>query len=460
MAIAQMQVVGYRGFAAPAKIAFAVPNGATGSGLTVVTGPNNAGKSSIVECLQMRSPEGASFDIGTRNASVDKVELQFEINGQTEILSSIVPGSSEASIDRFDQKQTIFIVPSRRSFAPYFGKAYWSREEYQRPGRTPPRSPQLNGFEYRLFNIQGNPTRFNELLEQALGYLPQWAIDRDRAQYFLKFYNGKLTHSSEGVGEGIISIFAILDALHDSADGDAIAIDEPELSLHPALQRRLFDILARYAATRQIILATHSPYSIDPAWILNGGQLARVARRDGMSRIYQLSAEGMASFKKLASSNLNNPHVLGLNARELFFQEDQLVVTEGQEDVVLYPKVAAQAGVKLAGSFYGWGSGGADNVVHVCRVLRDLGFQRVVGLLDKGKEKAMKKLVELFPTYCFKCIPAEDIRTKPSRAATSAVIGLLDENLALRQEFLTSTGELLKEVNSYLTPASDGLPVA
>ncbi|WP_373270132.1 AAA family ATPase [Hydrogenophaga sp. H7] len=44
-----MEVLGFRGFKTLGTIGFSVPNGEIGSGLTVITGPNNAGKSSILE---------------------------------------------------------------------------------------------------------------------------------------------------------------------------------------------------------------------------------------------------------------------------------------------------------------------------------------------------------------------------------------------------------------------------
>lgn len=65
------------------------------------------------------------------------------------------------------------------------------------------------------------------------------------------------------MGEGIVSIFAIVDSLYDSKPGDVIVIDEPELSLHPALQKRVNNLLCRFASDRQIVVSTHSPYFID-----------------------------------------------------------------------------------------------------------------------------------------------------------------------------------------------------
>jgi predicted ATPase len=55
---------------------------------------------------------------------------------------------------------------------------------------------------------------------------------------------GNYSHSSEGLGDGVISLMFIADALHDSPEGSMLVIDEPELSLHPSLLRRLSRVLA------------------------------------------------------------------------------------------------------------------------------------------------------------------------------------------------------------------------
>src|SRR5207237_1180232 len=93
--------------------------------------------------------------------------------------------------------------------------------------------------------------------------LPLWTLDQRQGQYFIKFDVGATYHTSDGVGDGLVSLMFLIDALYDSAPGDIIALDEPELSLHPAYQRKLSALLSEYAKDRQIIAATHSPYFID-----------------------------------------------------------------------------------------------------------------------------------------------------------------------------------------------------
>lgn len=453
MALTRIEILGYRGFKEVGSLDFAVPNGDPGSGLTLLTGPNNSGKSCILECLRARrGNEPVSFTSGTRNSDVEYVEIKYSVNDKEETLKSITKGSSETVSTGVDEDFHIFVLPSRRAFNPYFSRIEWTRDEFLRhTGLPSQRSSVLTGFEYRLFNTIKNPTPFNSLLKEALGFEPTWTIDKsDHGQYFLKFFNGKHSHSSDGMGEGIISIFAIVDSLYDSKPGDVVVIDEPELSLHPSLQKRVSTLLSRYSKDRQIVVSTHSPYFVDLRALTSGGKLARVTTTESGTRIHQLTPDATEAIRKLSNGNLYNPHVFGLDAREFFFLEDQIILTEGQEDVLLYPLVAEQLDLKISGSFFGWGAGGASNIAHLCKILEDLGFKKVAGLLDGDKTAEADSLKKSFPDFYFACIPAKDIRTKPAREATEEIAGLLDTKRRVKPQFVESMKIMLSSLSGHM----------
>jgi predicted ATP-dependent endonuclease of OLD family len=456
MTLNRLEILGYRGFKELGSLELAAPNGESGSGLTILTGPNNAGKSCVLECLRARvGGETVSFTTGTRNTNVESVNINFYFEGRKEEIKSVAKGSSETVRVGLDPKFRIFVLPSRRAFSPYFGKGNWSRDAYlNNTGLPSQRSSTLAGFEYRLFNIINNPEKlsiFNDLLGEVLGSKPTWMIDRsDQGQYFLKFFNGSHTHSSDGMGEGVISVFSIVDSLYDSNPGDLVAIDEPELSLHPSLQKRVSFLLNKFSKDRQIVISTHSPYFVDLHALENGAQLARITTTESVTRINQLTKNSKDSIRKLSEGNLYNPHIFGLDARELFFQEEKIILTEGQEDVLLYPKVAEQVGVQIPGNFFGWGVGGAGNLAHLCLILKDLGFKKVAGLLDSDKTADAEHLKREFPDFYFCCIPAKDIRTKAARKATEKVAGLLDEEKKLKSEFHDRMKEIFSELSDHM----------
>lgn len=456
MSLTKLEIWGYRGFTVPRCLEFATPNGSEGSGLTMLTGSNNAGKSSILECLRARAGnQSVSFTTGTRNADVEAVEIKYTVNGKNEFIKSLTKGSSETS-KKVDDSFHIFVLPSRRAFNPYFGRNALSREQYLTASSLPPqRSSVLSNFEYRIFNTLKDPAKFNALLKEALGFDPIWTVDQsDQGNYFLKFFNGKHSHSSDGMGEGIISIFAIIDSLYDSKPNDVIVIDEPELSLHPSLQKRLLSLLLRFSKDRQIIVSTHSPYFVNLRALVSGGHLARIESTEDGTQIHQLSEASKNAIRRLSEGNLYNPHVFGLDAREIFFQEDGIILTEGQEDVLLFPKVAQQLNVSLPGNLFGWGAGGASNISHLCSILADLGFKKVAALLDGDKAHELVNLTQDFPEYFFASLPAKDIRTKPPRSATDEVQGLLDENLVLKSEFVEEMTKIFFQLSDHMDRVS------
>jgi hypothetical protein len=90
-------------------------------------------------------------------------------------------------------------------------------------------------------------------------------------------------------------------------------------------------------------------------------------------------------------------------------------------------------------------------MIAIASLLKDLGFARVVRILDGNKKEMLKALEERFPEYSFFVIPADDVRTKPARAAVPEVGGLLDAKGALKSEHKDATSALLDAVNKALS---------
>lgn len=457
MALTSLKITGYRGFEKTACVKFAVPHDCCpGSGLTIITGPNNSGKSSILECLRAySSEESPSFSDIVRNASADAVSISFVFNDRINTLKSLGRGSSETKWDERKVSSKIFVLPSRRAFEPYFGKSDTNREDYIRNFMSPSRRHlELDNFSSRLFSINSSEERkrkFNQMLARVLGFKPNWTIDLSgQDQYYLKFLSEKHSHTSDGLGEGIVSLFSIIDSLYDSEPNDIIAIDEPELSLHPALQKRLADLFVHLSKDRQIIISTHSPFFVDLKAIQGGAKILRVIKEHENTKVYGLTDNSSKLIKRLSEGNNSNPHVFGLDARELFFLEDKIVLAEGQEDVIFLPKAAEQVDEEIEGNFFGWGVGGAGNIKHLCSILKDLGFKKVVAILDNDKKENINSLRENYREYLFYSIPADDVRTKEARKETAEVKGLLDKKGEIRKEYKKDTKKIFKEIKEYM----------
>jgi predicted ATPase len=456
--LTKIEVKGLRGFATTQTLQFAQPNGTLGSGLTVIVGSNNAGKSTVLEGLRaVAQKQEVSLTHGRRNHDAgDEVAITlFGSDGRSTTLSSIKPGTSETKrleVGGGVPTEDLLVLQARRTFEPYFSRNNGKRNIYvARIGFPPRRTASLDQFTSRLFEIQKDSAKFNELMARVLPEAPDWTIDQDdNGNFFLKVNKGGGSHSSEGMGEGLVSLMYIIDALYDSEAGHAIAIDEPELSLHPALQRKLCNLLKEFSASRQIVLSTHSPYFTTLDSLANGATLARVHLDGGASIISQLTAKVAQRMNNLLG-NLNNPHILGLNAQEVFFVEDGVILVEGQEDVIFYDRVLKDLGIELDGTFYGWGVGGADNIGIIANMLNDLGFKRVAGILDGNKKHLVTDLQNQFPDFLFASIPANDVRTKPATPARDVVAGLLDDgNKHVREELKKEASEVLESVRLFL----------
>ena len=455
-----LDICGLRGFAEQQTIEFAIPTGEVGSGLTIIVGANNSGKSTAIEALRALTQDPPpSFTQGRRNQKAgDQVKLGlFDDNGGVVTLESQFAGTSETSRMPIDslvgrREGELFVLPSRRVFSPYFGRGASSRNDYSAHTGFPVlRSATIDQFTSRLFTIQNNRADFDAVMQKILDPAPDWSIDQtDTGQYYLKVKRGDTFHSSEGLGEGLVSLIYIIDALYDSKPGQMIAIDEPELSLHPALQRKLAALLAEYAKDRQIVCSTHSPYFVNVGALLNDANITRIHLVHGDSTVSKLSdVTGKAVAKLL--NDANNPHVLGLNAQEAFFLDDQIVLVEGQEDVVFFARVQKSVGVNLRGEFFGWGVGGAEKMKLICQLLQELGFKRVVGVLDGNKVALVNKLQLDFPNFHFFAIPADDVRNKPKAKSRPAVEGLLKPgNVNVRDEYKEKMARLFGAANGYL----------
>lgn len=453
-----LKIKGFRGFKSEQVVYFAIPTGDSGSGLTVFVGPNNSGKSTAIEALQsLIGGTRTSFSQGRRNIkSGDEVSIKVRFGEAITEVKSARKGSSEVVLINDNQSfrnKLIQVLESRRAFKPFFSKSSHPRQEYiESYSRLENvRQNARDQFSGRLFKAQGNQDEFNAVLSKVLNPVPDWSIDQlDSGQYFLRINRDDAFHSSEGMGQGLISLFFIIDALYESEPGQLIAIDEPELSLHPSLQKRLARLLAEYAKDRQIVLATHSPYFVNLEYMSSGATIIRATSSDAEgTMLHQLSQATAARLAKFFL-DLNNPHVLGLKAQEVFFLDEHPILVEGQEDVVMFPKVEEALGIKLDGELYGWGVGGAEKMKTITQALKELGFPKVVGIVDGNRKALVEELQAEFPDYHFAAIPADDIRTKSPRPEFAGIYGLLDEQHHMREEYAEDTAAMIQAANNYL----------
>ena len=85
----------------------------------------------------------------------------------------------------------------------------------------------------------------------------------------------------------------------------------------------------------------------------------------------------------------------------------------------------------------------------VVRVLHDLGYERVVGIVDGNRLDQMEKLKTEFTEYHFVAIPTDDVRDKKARQIKEAH-GLCDRAGRIHPEHEETVRRMFKALNGKL----------
>jgi predicted ATP-dependent endonuclease of OLD family len=440
--ISSIKIKGFRGFAEEQELKLSKPEiGKPGSGLTVIVGPNNGGKSTIIESFNvMAQKSDKDFTEGQRNKRAgDRVEIVLEYhekNGNIDIynkesLITVSKSGPKAKYNKESVHSTISVLSSRRFFDPY--SKYESRESVELSALSSMLAYRGQSFDaiskgkrtyaLRKLNEVAESPKLKEILKKVYGKELNWSVDLyNTGNEYVKIKLDDLySHDSDGLGEGLVNLLFLVSFLVESESNELIVIDEPELSLHPQLQRNLLEVILDFTENIQVLYATHSPEMVSLKSILNGGTLCRVVNQDNGSKIYNLNIANLdketKNFLRNSNENISFPHVFGYDARSCFFIDDRVVIVEGQEDVVLLKRALEILKINKKINFFGFGAGGAENIRYILKILSSLGFKEVCCLYDRNKapEKADTEELfpkEKFPRYDFKILNADDIRDK------------------------------------------------
>lgn len=465
--IKYLEIHGLRGFGERQKVNFAIPSShKRGSGLTIFVGANNTGKTTIIEALRAFNAPWDSpptFSEKKRNLKCKGGEVHLSLgdtNNDVYHIDSTQYGGSSTKMSKGEggsgeiwQVPTIYVLQSRRFVDYEFHQSNMDRNIYMinQQLNAKNRTANLDQFNARIFKMLENKKDFDKLLYKVLEQNIEWTIDQnDSGTYYIKIKQNGYYHSSEGLGDGVWSVFTICDALYDSKPGEIIVIDEPELSLHPATQKKIMSLFEEYASDRQILISTHSPYFIDFEAIQNGAYLYRTHKNvNGDIFLYTISDESrkyISSFLK----DFHQPHTFGLEAKEIFFLEDKIILTEGQEDVILYQKAADELKFHLKGFFFGWGSGGASNIIKIALILKELGYNKIFAIFDGDKRNEKEDFQKYFDNYKSICISKDDIRDKEGKNGARGKEGLMRHDGTLKDESKEEMKKIFEEINFYM----------
>jgi predicted ATP-dependent endonuclease of OLD family len=309
-----------------------------------------------------------------------------------------------------------------------------------------------NQFGGSIAQIEINPEAkrgYTALLSRLEPTITDWTID-NREMDFISFTRVSGTaHRCGLVGEGVANIFRLAFALYDFKAGEVLLLDEPELSLHPQAQKRLYEELRQRAAIGQIVVSTHSPYFVSWKDIQSGAKIyrANLVPNDGTS-LTTPQPQTIRQIAKVADEKKNRK-LYDVVAKEIFFSLGCLFV-EGQEDahiISAYVDEKSIAGIEI----FGYGSGGASLIGSWLSLALDLGI-KAAAIFD-GDEQGAAAFKRCSIKFSFKkdrvllrMLPTPDIRNKPEMNKE----GVFDEDWKLNEKYSKEWEHLMDEVATFL----------
>ena len=131
--IKELSISGFRGFGQAQTVKFSIPDQeSVGSGLTIITGANNAGKTTIIESIRaFNGTDSPSFSEGRRNnLTGGKVTLTLtDEESKTYSIVSVEGGVVQRKRMKTSTCNFMFYPPDGQ-FLSILEKGVWNRETY------------------------------------------------------------------------------------------------------------------------------------------------------------------------------------------------------------------------------------------------------------------------------------------------------------------------------------------
>lgn len=436
----KLTIANFRVFGVEQDIDFAIPNGKAGSGLTILVGPNNAGKTTVLEtiaqffsgddfeasrlmrrpssdlkiCVTINDPHKISKGLGLTNQDQENLIIYAKKIGGAQYAYSVkanmltdkvdyIPADRtppDGMSDEVDPKQHVFYEKMNRK----------NRLKLQKQDDTVVAEIKAKAEDLS----PTSDSNFQAIIQELLATDGKLQTDKDVGEYVLTFTQKNQNHRLNQQGSGVENIVAIANAF--GARYSLFLFDEPEVSLHPQVQKRIFKFLHAASAKKQIIVATHSPYLLKWSSIRDGKVYRLFQDERGDARAKTISNETLRKVEAIVSKDLKNRKLYDVASRELFFSDEGLIFTEGQEDVIYIENYlehdAASPDVNVP--LFGYGSGGSGNIIHWLEMAQELGI-RACGLYDSDEDthatKARNQFVDDESIEVFQ-IDQPDIRDK------------------------------------------------
>ena len=473
----ELKIKHYRGFFDEQSITFAAPNKENDRcGLTIIMGPNNMGKTSIIEALLLKDDGNKKFTEAERHPDQSPIISIETSDGNTCTYTNINSGSQIKKEGNHNIK--FEVIQSRRHWQYYSANVINPENFAEQSSQASVRNSGGIDTVANLKDIhkdQVRKSKLDNLMKELIPHFSDWTIDTNEQGDYVKYIAAESKHQASFLGDGIISLFRICAHLINETGNRVLIIDEPELSLHPSAQKNLSRLLSKASFSKQIVLCTHSPYFVNWEDFLKGAKFVRLNKPNDKKCEVSILCNAKKYGEYIGDNLLEwqKPQMLDTVSKEILFAEKILFV-EGQEDVGLIKKWLTENNKTQNFDIYGYGVAGYSNMRVFLEMAKDLGIHKVAALYDSGvdadkyfendKEIFTAKDNDLFLDYFFSKLPTEDIRDKVGKLCEECKKilckkcnktikadkeGIFNESGALNDKYKNEFEQIMNNILSY-----------
>lgn len=452
----KLSIENYKGFYDEQSLEFATPkDNLEGSGLTLIVGPNNTGKTTVIESLLINTDK--KFKETERHKDISP-KITIESSKGSTVFTNINKGSQIKLNEGSKPHDVNFeLIPSRRYWNTYSG-ADWSPDQFiSNTINQQVRNADMVETGAVLKGINRDPDKkklFNEYLKKVIPHFTDWTIDSNDQGDYVKYVTATASHQTNMLGDGVISIFRICAHLVADVKNRVLIIDEPELSLHPTAQKALSRIISLACKDRQVILCTHSPHFANWDDFINGAKFIRLNKPNDTKCITSC-LDNKTSYSRFISDNhleYQKPQLLDYVAKEILFAENMLFV-EGQEDVGIIRKWLSENNINANFEIFGYGVASYSNIQLFLEMAKDLKLAKVAALYDNGDQvqPIFENDKKNYPNYQLEMLPTDDIRDKFNKEDIQTRVGCFDKKGNVKSEKEETFKKVMNNIINYFS---------
>jgi predicted ATP-dependent endonuclease of OLD family len=200
-------------------------------------------------------------------------------------------------------------------------------------------------------------------------------------EIYVKEHEYNINATELGAGFQNAIVLAILKAFEDrKKQGALFLIEEPEMYLHPQMQRSLYKTIRQIGETNQLIYITHSPHFVT---IPEFNEIVIVSKNNNGTHIKKSTLKTSDAIRNKFRKELDPER------NEMFFAR-KLLIVEGDTEKMAFPEFAKRMGI----DFDGVGStiievGGKRNLIDFVELA--ISFEIPVGLVYDTDSSDFKK---------------------------------------------------------------------